>query len=112
MLRFSAQWNAVLSLSFTLNLIPGVFMLIRYFKIGYTTKDTKKSVKDKILRQVSGWPLMLLNPGIIFLMGKNQVSLWAGTHPLLMSVLLLAVTLHVLAFVKLCHQDFKAYQLS
>jgi len=111
MLHFTAQSYVVVGLTFAVVMVPGAFILARYFKIGYTIKDTKKSIKDKILGQVASKPLLVYNPGIIFLMGKKQVSFWVSTHPFMMSVLLLTVTLYVFAFVKLCRHDLKAYQM-
>jgi len=112
MLQFTMQSYAMVGLFFAIVMMPGVFVLARYFKIGYAIKDTKKSIKDKILGQVAGKPLLVFNPGIFLLIAKNQVSLWVSTHPFIISLVLLTVTLYVLAFVKLCRTEIKAYQVS
>jgi hypothetical protein len=112
MLYFTAQSYITVGLIFALVMVPGVFVIVRYFMIGYALKDTKRSIKDKIIGQVASKPLLVFNPGVVFLIGKNQVSLWLNTHPFIVSLLLFTVTLYVIAFVKLCRHDFKAYQLS
>jgi len=112
LLRFTMHSYLMVGLIFTLVITPGAFVLARYFKIGYAIKDTKKSIKDKILGQVASKPLLVFNPGIMLLIGKSQVNLWISAHPFLMSLLLFTITLYVLAFIKLCRHDFKAYQLS
>lgn len=111
-LRFTMHSYVMVGLIFALVITPGAFILARYFKIGYTIKDTKKSIKDKILGQVASKPLLAFNPGIMLLIGKNQVSLWVSAHPFMISLLLLIIALYVIAFVKLCRHDFKAYQMS
>jgi len=108
---FSAQSTAIVILLFTLAIVPGMFVLLRYFRIGYTIKDTKKSIKDGILGQLASKPLLIGNPGIFILIGKSEASLWITGHPLVVSLIIAIVTLYVFAFIKLCRRDIKAYSL-
>jgi hypothetical protein len=108
---FSAQATAIVIFLFALCIMPGVFVLFRYFRIGYAIKDTKKSIKDGILGQLASKPVLLGNPGIFILIGKSEASLWITGHPLITSLIIAVVTLYVLAFIKLCRRDIKAYSL-
>lgn len=112
LLHFNGQPFGIAVLSICLFTAPGIFVLIRYFKIGYATKDTKRSVKDKIIGQVASKPLLVLNPGLFFLIGKNNVSIWLHTHPFLTSMLLFIIALYIMAFIKLCRQDIKSYSVA
>jgi hypothetical protein len=71
-LHLTVQSYIMVGLIFTLVATPGVFVLLRYFKIGYVIKDTKRSIKDKILGQVASKPALIFNPAIVFLLVKTR----------------------------------------
>jgi len=99
----------IMFLNIALLITPRIVILIRSYKIGRAYKDVKTSIKDKILRQVSSIPILII---ILLSIAGNKTHFRFAAHPFIMSLLLFTITLYVVAFIKLCRQDFKAYQLT
>lgn len=98
--------------------IPNTFMLIRYYYIGYCTKDTKTSIKDQIMRKIAGRSWLLFNPGLITFSSRYlkdnksfNLNLWVFEHDLIVSIVAVCLILYVLSFIKLSRQELKVYMI-
>jgi len=106
LLKFDTQLYFTFGkLTVAVYITPAVFVIFSLCKIGYLFKRPKQSVKDGILSWVAVAPSLILLAMCII-----RPYRWLAHHPLMMSLLLLALALYFVAFVKLCSQDFKAFK--
>lgn len=99
-------------------LIPNTFMLIRYYCIGYFTKDTKISIKDQIIWKIAARLWSLFNPGFIAFSVRYSkdnkgfvLNSWVFEHNLIVSIVAICLILYVLSFIKLSREEFKIYMI-
>ena len=109
---FGLSSYVIMGYILTLSVTPGIFVLIRYYRIGYFFQDTKKSIRDRIFMHIAGKPLLIFNSGMFILLYNSKLKIWIDRHQAIIIVVLLLTTLYVLAFVKLCLTEFKTYILS
>ena len=110
--KFTIAPFIILFLIFIGILIPIIFMLIRYYFIGYFTLDTKKSIKDKIM-----WKIALKYTNLItfILIYKKDIKIfnsWINDYPILVPLVALTIIcylLYITSFVKLSRDEFKFY---
>lgn len=90
--------------------VPGLLILFRYFNVGYFTLDTKKSIKDNIMRkiaylfyQVILFPLMLLSNH------KKYIDFFIIEHTIIITLGITILILYIMSFIKLSKDEFKVY---
>lgn len=101
-------------LLFTVMVVPGLFVMTRYFSIGYFIKDTRKSIRDSIYGKIAGRPLLILNPGFWSMWVFNKkinVNSWIPTHAFLVSIGVVILLLYIFSFIKLSKNEFKIYMI-
>ena len=92
---------------------PAAIMVNRYYYTGFYTKDTKKSIKDKIFYELASKPVTLIWLAFIFTMtGKREpgVNLLVAQYPIVTSLIFVLTILYVVSFHKLNQEEIKLYK--
>jgi hypothetical protein len=90
--------------------LPIIFIPIRYFKVGYIWRDTRRSLRDSIFNKIAYLPLRLFMAGSIFFLAiSNQVKLssFKGIDPFILTAGTALILMHTLAVIKLNKDEFK-----
>ncbi len=92
-------------------LVPGLFMLIRYYWMGYFTLDTKKSIKDKIMGKIAGRCSQLIMFTMLFLSNKKHLAInsWVSNYTAIVTLTVTVFIFYILSFIKLSKDEFKVY---
>ena len=89
--------------------LPALLVPVRYYKIGYIFKDTKKSVRDNIFVWIAQFPLRLCICSNILLLiyHKADFSFLGSFEPLILTIIIVAEITLSLAVIKLSSAEFK-----
>lgn len=89
--------------------LPALLVPVRYYKIGYIFKDTKKSVRDNIFVWIAQFPLRLCicSNMLLLIYHKAAFSFLGSFEPLILTIIAVAEITLLLAVVKLSSAEFK-----
>ena len=97
-------------LVFTGFVVPGILILLRYFNVGYYTLDTKKSIKDNIMRKIAYlFYQVILFPLMLLLNHKKYIDSFIIDHTIIIDLGITVLILYILSFIKLSRDEFKVY---
>ncbi|SHN13688.1 hypothetical protein [Mucilaginibacter sp. OK098] len=89
--------------------LPALLVPVRYYKIGYIFKDTKKSVRDNIFIWIAQFPLRLCicSNMLLLIYHKADFSFLGSLEPLILTIIIVAEITLSLAVIKLSSAEFK-----
>lgn len=97
-------------LVFTGFVVPGILILLRYFNLGYYTLDTKKSIKDNIMRKIAYlFYQVILFPLMLLLNHKKYIDSFIIDHTIIIDLGITVLILYILSLIKLSRDEFKVY---
>lgn len=101
----------IIFLVFVGMLVPGLFMLIRYYWIGYFTLDTKKSIRDKIMGKIAGKCSQFITFTMLLLSNKKSLTInsWITDYTALVALAIIVFLLYVVSFIRLSKQELNVY---
>ncbi|MDP9080644.1 MAG: hypothetical protein M3O71_24735 [Bacteroidota bacterium] len=89
--------------------LPALLIPLRYYKLGYIFKDTKKSVRDNIFIWIAQLPLRLCicSNMLLLIYHKADFSFLGSFEPLILTIIIVAEITLSLAIIKLSRAEFK-----
>lgn len=111
--KIAAASFIILFLVFAGMILPGIMMLIRYYYVGYSTSDTKKSIKDKIMGKIAGKCSTTITLMMLFLSNKKDLKIesWIIDYTIVFALAITIFILYIFSFVKLSKDEFKIYSM-
>jgi hypothetical protein len=92
--------------------LPALLVPVRYYKIGYIFKDTKKSVRDNIFIWIAQFPLRLCicSNMLLLIYHKADFIFLGSLEPFILTIIIVVEIILSLAVVKLSSAEFKIFQ--
>ena len=89
--------------------LPALLVPVRYYKIGYIFKDTKKSVRDNIFIWIAQFPLRLCicSNLLLLIYHKADFSFLGELEPFILTIIIMVEIILSLAVIKLSSAEFK-----
>lgn len=104
------NFSVFFEIFFTMRLIPAIVNHARWFKIGYTFLDTKKSVKDSFYMWLDYIPALIF----VFLLfitpharGESSIVGFKNANPFYITAFFVIYGLHIITYYRIYRNEFK-----
>ncbi|OOQ56429.1 hypothetical protein [Mucilaginibacter pedocola] len=88
-------------------LVPCAIHLLRLYNTGYLLSTTRKSARDKMFDNLAAGPIRLLLLLNVWIANTSTFNEWFGSHPYIITMVLLVCTVYDLALYQLYTDEFK-----